>query len=134
MLEHLDRTEARIFLAECRRVLHPEGLLRLVVPDLRIRVDNYLASGDADQMISNTHLGHSRPKTWSERFRYMVVGERQHMWMYDGPSLARLVTSAGFSEPTILKPGDTTIHDPGSLDLYERAEESVYVEARRPKD
>ena len=38
MLEHLDRAEARAFLAECRRVLKPGGILRLAVPDLKSSV------------------------------------------------------------------------------------------------
>ncbi len=34
MLEHLDRTEASMFLLEVNRVLKSGGLLRLVLPDL----------------------------------------------------------------------------------------------------
>jgi len=34
MIEHLDRAEARVFLAEARRVLRPGGVLRIAAPDL----------------------------------------------------------------------------------------------------
>jgi predicted SAM-dependent methyltransferase len=39
MIEHLDRREARSFLAEARRVLRPGGVLRLAAPDLSRLVD-----------------------------------------------------------------------------------------------
>jgi hypothetical protein len=40
-----------------------------------------------------------------------------------------LLSAHGFREPRILEPGSTTIPIPGKLNLYERADESVYVEA-----
>jgi len=49
--------------------------------------------------------------------------------MYDGKSMVRLLTKAGFRDPQILPPGSTLIKDPGSLNLWERKEESVYIEA-----
>jgi hypothetical protein len=52
--------------------------------------------------------------------------------MYDGLSLSRLLEAQGFAPPRILKAGETQINDPKNLDLYERAYESVYVEAVNP--
>jgi hypothetical protein len=49
-----------------------------------------------------------------------------------GESLAKLVVKHNFVNPKVLPAGATTIHDPGSLNLRERDEESVYVEARKP--
>jgi Holliday junction resolvase len=49
--------------------------------------------------------------------------------MYDGKSLAKLLESNGFKNIRILASGETSIEDPGPLDLKERADESVYVEA-----
>lgn len=132
MIEHLDRGEARAFLAECRRVLLPGGILRLAVPDLRLIVDGYLTVGDADEMIARTILGRTRPTGLRGKARALVVGDREHHWMYDGPSLVRLVTAAGFDSAVIVPAGETTIPDAGPLDLKERADESVYVESRQP--
>jgi SAM-dependent methyltransferase len=42
MLEHLEVDEARAFLAECRRVLHPGGIMRVAVPDLEGIAKAYL--------------------------------------------------------------------------------------------
>jgi SAM-dependent methyltransferase len=45
-LEHLDRAGAERLLRECRRVLRPGGLLRVVVPDLELQARAYLAALD----------------------------------------------------------------------------------------
>lgn len=42
LLEHFTKTSAREFLMECRRVLRPEGIIRVVVPDLESIARTYL--------------------------------------------------------------------------------------------
>ena len=44
VLEHLTHAEALGFLQECRRVLSPSGVLRVVVPDLESQARSYLAA------------------------------------------------------------------------------------------
>lgn len=132
MIEHLDRGEARAFLAEVMRVLRPGGIARLAAPDLSRLVAGYVASGDADGFVAGTHMGLDRPAGLRARARWALAGPRHHLWMYDGDSLLRLLADAGFADGGILPPGSTAIADPGQLDLHERAEESVYAEAVRP--
>jgi predicted SAM-dependent methyltransferase len=132
LLEHLDRTEAQQFLQEVKRVLVKGGWLRLAVPDLKKIVDEYLRDKDADTFVTRTHLARPRPKNWAERLRYLIIGDRHHFWMYDAASLKRVLEEAGFVEVEILQPGKTGIPDPGPLNLYERAEESIFAEARKP--
>jgi SAM-dependent methyltransferase len=48
-LEHLGRRDAEQLLRECRRVLRPGGILRVVVPDLEVQARAYLeALADAE--------------------------------------------------------------------------------------
>jgi hypothetical protein len=132
MIEHLDRREARAFLAEVRRVLSPGGVLRIAAPDLSLLVRDYGRTGDADEFVAGMHMGLNRPAGLRGWARWTVVGPRHHLWMYDGESLTRLLRQAGFDEVVIMPPGSTMIAEPGRLDLSERATESVYVEAVRP--
>jgi SAM-dependent methyltransferase len=133
MIEHLDRSEARAFLAEVRRVLCPGGVVRIAAPDLSRLVGDYLASGDADRFVAHTRMGLDRPEGLRGWARWTLVGPRHHLWMYDGKSLTRLLRETGFDDPVIVPPGTTRIAEPGRLDLSERAAESVYVEAIRPR-
>lgn len=131
MFEHLDRDEASAFLDEAKRVLCPGGIIRLVVPDIAKQIDKYIESGDADAFLVSTQLTRLRPKTIGDRLRTLIVGSRHHQWMYDGDSLSKLLFSKGFRNVRIQTPGETMISNPGLLDLFERADESVYLEACR---
>lgn len=132
MLEHLDRDEASRFLKEAHRVLAPGAVIRIAVPDLRRYVDDYLATGDADNFIRRTRLAQGRPKSLGAKLNLLFIGFRHHLWMYDGESLCRQLVTIGFCEPRVMEPGTTRITRPGALDLHERMEESVFVEALKP--
>ena len=132
MLEHLDRAEARSFLAECRRVLKPGGIVRLAVPDLRSAIDEYLQRSDADSFLLRLQFDLDKPRRPAARLRRMVSGGRGHHWMYDRDSLTALVVAAGFVEVEPAIAGRTRIVDPGRLDLDEREDDRLCLEARRP--
>ncbi len=115
VLEHLYHDEARRLLAECLRVLRPHGMIRLVVPDLRAIVLEYLGRGTVG---GNTHADGSATEPPADRLnrRLMVRTESRpgggilhrsytalydfhsHKWMYDGESLAVLLQTLGFVE------------------------------------
>lgn len=132
MFEHLDRPAARRFLEEVKRVLVPDGVLRLAVPDIAIQVSKYISTGDADGFVAGTLLACPKPETMLEKLRWLVVGGRHHAWMYDEHSLVALLAQVGFHSPKRLAAGETTIPNPRNLDLREREEESLYVEAAKP--
>lgn len=132
MLEHLDQREALQFLMEARRVLKNEGIIRLAVPDLFRMIADYGTDRDADRLVSRTQLAHARPKTFSQKLRWLFVADRSHhRWMYDSNSLALLLARAGFSHIVVQLAGTTMIPNPGDLNLHEREDESLYVEAQR---
>jgi len=132
MLEHLDRAEARSFLAECRRVLKPGGILRLAVPDLRNAAYRYLRLSDADGFLRHLQFDLDKPREPVARLRRMLDGGRGHHWMSDRDSLLALVGAAGFADVEPAEDGRTRIADPGGLDLDEREADSLCLEARRP--
>ena len=131
MLEHLDRREALRCLGEFHRVLTFGGILRIAVPDIERLARRYLESLDADRFIESTLLAQDRPTGVLGLLRALVVGPRHHMWMYDARSLVRLLESCGFSEVRAVPPGESAIPNPGALDLHERADETIFVEAAK---
>lgn len=131
MIEHLDRREAFRFVRECLRVLAPGGILRLAAPDLLPLARAYVDGGFADDFLAACLLELDKPLGFRARLRKLMFGGRGHHWMYDGRSLAKLVTACGFIDVRVLAPAQTSIPDAGDLDLREREEESVYVEGRK---
>lgn len=125
VLEHLSRTGSVRFLHGCLRVLHPGGILRIAVPDLAQATSRYVEDGDADAFVERLMLVDER------RCIHRAVRFTGHRWMYDRNSLRQRLEEVGFRDVVVLPAGVTTIEDPGALNLREREDDSVYVEARR---
>lgn len=132
MLEHLNRQVARQFVRDAFRLLRPGGVLRLCIPDLGILVRHYESTGDADAFMEGMHVCNASSQKLVDKVKLVLLGPRHHQWMYDGASLCRVLANEGFTDVSILPPGRTYIDEPGELDLYERCEESVYVEGVKP--
>jgi SAM-dependent methyltransferase len=132
MIEHFDRWEVDQCLHEIQRILVPGGLLRIAVPDLENYVRDYMQNGDADVLLARTLLCSAKPRSWRERLNYFLIGPRHHHWMYDSRSLVKLLTIHGFENILSVAAGETSLTNPGGLDLFERASDSLYVEARKP--
>jgi predicted SAM-dependent methyltransferase len=129
MLEHLSKKSARKFLKECLRVLKPNGVLRLVLPDLRQLVESYIQNGDADIFLEKSYLGTPPAETLQDKLKVIFQGYRHHQWMYDAKSLSKMLLENGFKKVVEQKAGVTFIDNYGELDLYERSEESFIIEA-----
>jgi predicted SAM-dependent methyltransferase len=101
--EHRDETEARTFLRECLRCLQPQGVLRLVVPDVGAYLRGY--SGPWELLADMRPLDRT-PDGWRDRwlgqvyqtkmqFMNAVFRQRyEHKYAYDAETLVLL----GFSE------------------------------------
>jgi predicted SAM-dependent methyltransferase len=99
MLEHLSAADAGRVLDECRRVLKPNGVLRLALPDLRAMATTYLASSAvdaADRFVEETLLGWSEMPKGVRRLVGIVSGAR-HRWMYDAASIQQRCRNRGFT-------------------------------------
>ena len=129
MLEHLSRKGAFFFINESLRVLKKEGVLRLSVPDLQIIINDYKQNNNADAFMEKILVAPPPIETIKQKILLFFSGYRHHQWMYDEKSLVKLLKKIGFKDVFVCKAGETNITNPGHLNLYERSEESVYVEA-----
>lgn len=129
MIEHLDNREVDLFLKEVRRLLIKGGVLRIVVPDFRKLVQSYLKNQDADKFMVASGMAVSNPSSLFGRLKLCFFGLRHHLWMYDSRSLSKLLETHDFDRVLVMRPGQTSIKDPGSLDLSERFGQSLYIEA-----
>gem|GEM_PF-894112 len=107
VFEHLNRTAARLFLEESRRVLRQDGVIRLAVPDLHALCENYIKNfqtGDssaANKLLTvvNMHQdgAYGNKHSLVERWLHAWQGyPHQHKYMYDQLSLAILLEEVGF--------------------------------------
>jgi len=133
MLEHFDIFEAEIFCKEAQRLLVPGGVIRIVVPDIVIKINQYLDHNDADLFIESLNICIPRPKNLFQKFyaKFIQNSYGFHHRMYDSSSLIKLLKNNNFIDIKSLPPGETMIENPGSLDLREGESESLYVEARK---
>jgi SAM-dependent methyltransferase len=152
--EHLDRDEGDVFLGECYRVLKPNGVLRVVVPNFEVLCRNYMtsmqavASGDTrDAETMRCHeenvrrlIGQmvpSEPRGTSEQppFRRMLermlrgntacIGET-HRWMYDAYTLREKLEKNGFGEVRRESPSESRIQDWSAFALDTDGDGTVY--------
>lgn len=137
VLEHLCLDDFRQALHETRRILADDGIFRLVVPDLRVYVERYLAgvgageSGAAIRFLEDTGLGvrsHSRsPVGLASR----LFGNSAHQWMWDEESLRAELDRAGYSAIRRAKLGDCEDAMFAVVENPERFDDACAMEARR---
>jgi hypothetical protein len=110
VLEHLSLSDFRLALVNTKAVLAEGGLFRLVVPDLRAAAQRYVADPSdtaASRFMTETYLGVTeRPKGMSGFLRSWL-GNTQHLWMWDYPSLSRELATAGFKDIRLARMGDS---------------------------
>ena len=161
VLEHIDRDRAESFLLEIKRVLRPEGIQRMVVPDFEKLCRDYLAhvsTAETDPAEAGTHERYIgaiieqsvRRAAYStrdlppfrKRLENLVLGDARgrgetHQWMYDRLSLIAMLTRLGFRESQICRFDTSSIPNWNDYGLDRKADggpdkkNSLYVEVRK---
>lgn len=161
VLEHFEREDAAPFLRECRRVLKPGGILRVVVPDLEQLAARYadvvrrLPAGASreehgaavdeilDQLVRRIPKARAMRSPAVRALETILIGDtrrsgEQHRWMYDRFSLAWLLEEAGFDGVVLRGAGTSGVEGWTAFGLDSEPDGSpykplsLYVEARRP--
>ena len=132
-LEHLTREDGRRFLRECRRVLAPGGVVRIVVPDVaRILAGLEKGRFPADELLDRLGVGYEEPGDGPWRRRLAPLFRHPHRCMYDAPSLLTAFEEVGLRDARPHAPELSRIPDLHLVELPERAQGSVIVEAQKP--
>ena len=124
--EHFTYEQSLALTKECLRALKPEGILRIVVPDLERIVRDYLADSApmaSQRFVERLQLGHN--------WRDLLHPGAHHSQMFDARSLLALMHEAGFGNAWVSRFGVSQIPGLLEVELEERKRESLYVEARK---
>jgi predicted SAM-dependent methyltransferase len=136
-LEHFSFQEADLVLKEFMRVLKPGGGVRIIVPNLRLKIEDYIKNNDGDNFFFNLgflHEHHINFGKFKILLRRLITDGSGHKHMYDENSLKKKLLNNFFKDCIVLKPGETTLKNLGDLDLKERNEAenmSLYIEAKK---
>jgi SAM-dependent methyltransferase len=156
ILEHIDRDGVPGFMSEVLRVLKPDGVHRIVVPDLESAVRTYfgdLEAGNDDhdrtiesflgQAVRRQAFGTSQQAPLRQRIENLLLGDARrrgetHQWMYDSLNLTQVLKANGFVD--IRRVNEKTSAIPGwdkiGLDVLDDGTpykpESLWMEASKP--
>lgn len=113
LFEHMYVDEVTRLLAECKRVLAPGGVVRIVVPDLAVLIEGYNTgkfpewtrdhiqdAPRADMFVKSILMREpSAPRGGLfKRIYHAMFDFHSHKWMYDGESMGARLTQAGFRD------------------------------------
>jgi predicted SAM-dependent methyltransferase len=132
-LEHLDpRHELPALLAECRRVLEPGGVVRIIVPDAARFLAAYVAGGRAgfDALAVPDPWPNDLP-TPMDVVNHTFHQWHEHRWAYDEQNLGWRLRAAGFVEVTREGYGTSRLPELAQ-DAPGHEPYSLYVDAVRP--
>ena len=139
MLEHIHVDKVRRLLTEIYRVLKPEGVFRVTVPDLEIHARNYVEKNDKyfEPIISKymSRWDTKKDKYWLVRSNggaFMTRAAQRyyrHRFMYDFETLSSCLEEVGFSKCIKQTCGQSVVEAAGSVDRPDRAFETLYVDA-----
>lgn len=128
-LEHLTREEGLSFLKECFRVLKPNGIIRIAVPDARLLCQKYL-SGEIME-YRHVNVGVEGAKDGAEALFHLLLAG--HKTIYDFEALKVALEKAGFKDVRQMPPfkSQSAVIERQTISMYPTL--SLYVEARPNK-
>lgn len=134
VLEHLALSDAQAALRNTYTVLKPDGIFRLVLPDLTRLARSYLEQQDqqaSHDFMRQSYLGlEERPRGVSGAVRSWF-GNSSHLWMWDYESLAAALADVGFRDIRRAQLGDSSDPAFSAVELPERWEGELGIECRR---
>jgi hypothetical protein len=114
VLEHLSLSDFRIAVQNTYKMLGDEGVFRLIVPDLFERARRYVAVAQnntdaAGQFLRATMLGKEYRSRGPVAILRDLIGNSDHLWMWDESSIIKELESVGFQKIRRCSFGDSGI-------------------------
>ncbi|EHC14930.1 methyltransferase type 11 [Fischerella thermalis CCMEE 5282] len=133
-LEHFSRTEGQKFLTECYRVLKPNGIIRIVVPDLSVIVKSYLQGEiPAHKFLDALEVSYEDSADGFLKRKLAPFIRFPHKCMYDTNALLQVMSEIGFEVAS--KQGlESDIEDVAIIEQYSRTVNAVIVEGKKITD
>lgn len=137
LIEHVPLATAVYWLTEVRRVLRPDGLLRLTTPDLAKYVEGY-RTGEKffakHRRRVGLAIGGAPPMPARNAFMFnQIFYLYGHRWLYDLPEVQYVLERAGFDPAAVRECAyrEGSRPDVAGLDRTIRNDETLYVEVTR---
>jgi predicted SAM-dependent methyltransferase len=125
-LEHVSYDDAKKVLKEVHRVLGEGGIARIVVPDVRWHVQQYL---DGVMQTTHTEPFLNAADNFMYEMRLRSNSRDPHLWMYDEISLTQRMVDAGFKNVKVCNFKEGKCIDIDILD--NRPGYSVHIEGEK---
>ncbi len=125
VLEHFDKETTLKILKECRRVLKNKGIIRVVLPDLKIFVKNYKGA----ESFNREFYGFDKDLYIGTLAKIKRLFIRGHQWMYDKNSARQLLKEVGFKNIRTCSFRKGFVPNLESLDIEQHHKISLYLEA-----
>jgi SAM-dependent methyltransferase len=130
-VEHVTYGAALTFFREARRCLRPDGVLRVVVPNVAEFIRRYANDGDFLPLIPPGHLGSVRPQTalGFVNWAFFSTAGNEHRSAWDLETLAYGLRECGFGRVEQSECGVSKDPKMCGIDNVGWADHSLYVEA-----
>lgn len=137
VLEHLSRSDFYMALKNTYKMLSPNGIFRLIVPDLKVLAKDYInhfENGDCDashNFMKRSFLGReTTPRGLFQRVRSKLAFPH-HLWMWDELSMAKALGDEGFVNITKRSYRDTEDEMFNLVETEARTIRSLVIECRK---
>lgn len=128
VLEHFTWDDGLRIATEVARVLRPDGVFRVVVPDGAFVMRSYFE--DPDELVRYRGTG-APGETAMQMVNSFFRQRYEHQFMYDWPTLRTLLERAGFGEVAHCGFGQSAAGLGLQIDDAKYRRESLYVEGRK---
>lgn len=134
VLEHLSLDDFRKALFNTYRLLAKDGIFRLVLPDLEYSINKYVNDSSKDAALifmKETILGQEKRNLGVKDLFISLLGNSQHLWMWDYKSIEAELQNIGFIKVRRAQFGDSEDSFFEEVEERGRWENCLGVECRK---